>query len=247
MSVAAYPLETPTFSERVFNLSDKVDYGLAVTDEHRDAVYRLRYDAYIRERTIESNFGRRLSDRYDDLDNAWIFGVFADDELAASIRLNIATVATPEIPALMVFGDILEPMIASGKTIIDPTRFVVEQSAARRLPELSYLTVRIGWMAGEYFSADVILATVRAEHQAFYRRTFGHELLCEPRAYPSLKKPISMMALDYSAMKDRVHRRYPFFRSTAFERRALFGGGSPAEWASSPRAESDSDAAALVG
>jgi hypothetical protein len=37
-----------------------------------------------------------------------------------------------------------------------------------------------------------------------------------------LIKPISLMVLDYPAMRDGVHERYPFFRSTVFERRMLF-------------------------
>jgi hypothetical protein len=77
-------------------------------------------------------------------------------------------------------------------------------------------------MAGEYFAADMILATVRTEHQAFYKRTFGHIVVRDARPYPTLIKPLSLMMLDYFAMKDRVHRRYPFFRSTFFERRMLF-------------------------
>ena len=189
MSLVAYTRGTPTFSERVLDLSDKVDYRQALTDDERDAIYRLRYDAYMREGAIAPNFGRRLSDRYDDLDNAWIFGVFVEGKLSASIRLNISSPATPEIPAMGVFADILEPIVASGKTVIDPTRFVVDQAAAKQYPELPYLTVRIGWMAGEYFSADMILATVRTEHQAFYKRIFGHELLAAARDYPSLKSP----------------------------------------------------------
>ena len=31
------------------------------------------------------------------------------------------------------------------------------------------------------------------------------------------------MSLDYEPMKERVQNRYPFFRSTFFERRMLFG------------------------
>lgn len=248
MSLVAYTRGPPTFSERVLDLSDKIDYRQAVTDAERDAIYRLRYEAYIREGTIAPSFGRRLSDRYDDLDNAWIFGVFVEGRLSASIRLNISSPSTPEIPAMGVFSDILEPVVTSGKTVIDPTRFVVDQSVAKQYPELPYLTVRIGWMAGEYFAADMILATVRVEHQAFYKRTFGHELIAEARDYPSLKKPISMMALDYAAMKHRVHHRYPFFRSTAFERRMLFGGAdTAAAWEVAPAADEASDDAAMVG
>ena len=63
---------------------------------------------------------------------------------------------------------------------------------------------------------------MRAEHQAFYRRVFGHRLICEPRHYPSLTKPICLMALDYAMARERVVQRHPFFRSTVFERRMLF-------------------------
>jgi hypothetical protein len=101
-------------------------------------------------------------------------------------------------------------------------------SASRRHPELCYVTTRLAWLASEYFAADLLLATVRAEHQAFYRRVFGHKLICEPRHYPSLTKPISLMALDYRLNRERVLRRYPFFRSTYFERRMLFGRPVPA-------------------
>lgn len=251
MSKVAFARTAPTFSERVLNLLDKVDYRLATSEEERDAVYRLRYDAYVREGSIAPNFGRRLSDKYDDYDNAWVFGVFVGGRLASSIRLNISVPASPDLPAMGVFSDLLAPMINAGQTIIDPTRFVVARDAAEAYPELPYVTVRIGWMAGEFFSADAILATVRAEHQAFYKRIFGHELMAEPRDYPSLTKPISLMKLDYFNRKDRVHHRYPFFRSTAFERRLLFGGANiPAVWASDldiDRKPADVAVSALAG
>lgn len=243
MNAVAYARSVPSFSERVSALLDKVDYRPAVTEEERDAIYRLRYDAYLREGAIPPNFGRRLSDKYDDYDNAWLFGVFVDGALASSIRLHVSSPSHPALPATGVFGDVLKPFIDDGKTIIDPTRFVVDQTAAKNYPELPYVTVRIGWMAGEFFSADMILATVRVEHQAFYKRVFGHQPLCEAREYPSLMKPISMMSLDYFGMKERVHSRYPFFRSTYFERRVLFDSADVAV----NRAPATVEAAALAG
>ena len=84
------------------------------------------------------------------------------------------------------------------------------------------MTVRLPWLASEYFNADLLLAAVRAEHQAFYKRTLGHQAVCEPRPYPKLQKPISLMSLNYREARDRVHQRYPFFRSNYFERRMLF-------------------------
>jgi hypothetical protein len=106
--------------------------------------------------------------------------------------------------------------------VIDPTRFVADRTLSRRYPELCYVTTRLAWLASEYFEATLLLATVRAEHQAFYRRVFGHRLICDPRHYPSLTKPISLMALDFKLARERVVQRRPFFRSTYFERRMLF-------------------------
>ena len=40
--------------------------------------------------------------------------------------------------------------------------------------------------------------------------------------YPLLAKPISLMTVDASTVADQVYNRYPFFRSTFFERRMLF-------------------------
>ncbi len=72
------------------------------------------------------------------------------------------------------------------------------------------------------FNADIGTATVRAEHQAFYRRVFMHKVLCPPRPYPTLTKPLSLMAVDFHAKREKVFQRYPIFRSTFFERRMLF-------------------------
>jgi hypothetical protein len=124
----------------------------------KDAIFRLRYDAYLREGALTPSYSQRLSDRYDDLDNTWTFGVFVDGELASSIRIHVATPEQSDMPAKTVFGDVLDPKLESGQTLIDPTRFVANHLFARRFPELPFVTVRIGWMAGEYFKPDLILA-----------------------------------------------------------------------------------------
>ena len=94
------------------------------------------------------------------------------------------------------------------------------------------MTLRLAYMACEYFNADIGLAIVRAEHQAFYRRVFLHETIAEPRFFPGLLKPVGLMAADFPAMRDKVFERYPMMRSTAFERRMLFERGG--EHRSSP-------------
>ena len=222
LSVAASPGPSRNLADRVHGLLERVDYRLAETTEEREEIFRLRYHAYLREGAIPPNAEARFADPLDDSRNAWIFGVYVDGELASSIRLHVATRQHPDLPALNVFSDLLTPEIAAGKTIIDPTRFVADRVASRRFPELCYVTTRLAWLASEFFSTNLLLATVRAEHQAFYRRVFGHRLICDPRHYPSLAKPISLMALDFPLSRERVVQRYPFFRSTFFERRMLF-------------------------
>jgi hypothetical protein len=138
---------------------------------------------------------------------------------------------------MMVFRDELEPLLEKGATIIDPTRFVIEEQAARMYSKLPHATVRVPCMAAEYFGAEYILATVRVEHQPFYKRFFGHQVICEARPYPSLAKPISLMLLDFRKAELTVWDRYPFLRSTVEERRALFESGATTALSPAPTPE----------
>jgi hypothetical protein len=204
------------------DLLDHVDYRLAETPEDKDEIYRLRYRAYLREGAIVQSESQRLSDHYDDAPNAWIFGVYLYGQLCSSIRVSVVTPEWRTSPAVEVFGETLQPELDKGRIFVDPTRFVADPEKARLFPELPYATVRLGYVAGVHFNADVGLASVRPEHQAFYRRLFLQETWGEPRFYPGLVKPVALMAAHYPAMRDKVFARYPFLHSSAFERRMLF-------------------------
>ena len=159
-----------------------------------------------------------------------------DGELASSIRVTVASREAPVSPSVDVFSGLLRPEIERGRVIVDPTRFVADPERAGKYPELAYLTVRLGYLACGYFDADLGLATVRAEHRAFYRRVFLQESLCEPRIFPGLLKPVGVMAADFRRTRDQVFERFPFMRSSHFERRMLFGSRelSPAMGRESP-------------
>jgi hypothetical protein len=206
---------------RKVELLDQVDYRLAQTEEEKDEIYRLRYRAYLHEGAIEPNRDRKITDRFDGLPNSWIFGVYLGGVLSSSLRISVASQEWPDTPSVNVFPEILGPELAKGKVMVDPTRFVADPARARRIPELPYLTLRLAYVACEYFQADLGLASVRAEHQAFYKRVFLHTI-SPPRAYPTLIKPICLMAIDFPRMREKVFTRYPFLRSSYFERRMLF-------------------------
>jgi hypothetical protein len=212
----------PATPKRSSSLLDQVDYRLAETEAEREAIYSLRYRAYLHEGAIEPRADQRLTDRFDDLPNSWVFGIYLDGELTSSIRISVATRNNDDTPAVDAFRDLLAPELAQGKVIVDPNRFVADPATRTKYLDLPYWTVRLGYVACAHFYADIGTATVRAEHRAFYRRLFFQKSLCEPRPYPTLTKPLCLMAADYPSIRDKVFERFPLMRSSAAERRMLF-------------------------
>jgi hypothetical protein len=216
------PVEAPsTAFGRGPDLLEQVDYRLAETSEDKEEIYNLRYRAYLREGAIQESPLQRNTDQYDGLPNSWTFGVYFRGELCSSVRISVLTSEWRLSCSTEIFGEILHPRLDRGEIIIDPSRFVADPDKAKRFPELPYVTLRLAYMACEYFNADLGLAI--AEHQAFYRRVFLHETIAEPRMLPGLLKPVGLMAADFPALKEKVFERYPVMCSTAFERRMLFG------------------------
>jgi hypothetical protein len=213
---------------------DQVDYRLAQTPEEKEGIYNLRYRAYLREGAIRPSADQRVVDQFEDAPNAWTFGVYFQGELYSSIRVSVLTSEWRMSPSMELFGEVLHPRLDQGQIIIDSTRFVADPDKARSFPELPYVTVRLGSMAGVHFNADFGLAIVRPEHQAFYRRVFLHETWCEPRLYPGLVKPVGLMASHLPTVRERVLVRYPFLRSSAFERRMLFDRPTESTAAANP-------------
>ena len=204
------------------HLLEQVDYRLARSPAEKEEIYNLRYRAYLHEGAVKPSAEQRVTDQYDDLPNSWTFGVYYRGELNSSVRISVLTSEWRQSCSAEAFAEILMPRLDRGEVIIDPARFVADPDRAKRFPELPYFTLRLAYMACEYFNADLGLAIVRPEHQAFYRRVFLHESIAEPRLFPGLLKPVGLMAANFQTMREKVFKRYPMMRSTAFERRMLF-------------------------
>ena len=211
-----------SFFDRIARLSDRIDYRIADTDELREAIFRLRYKAYVRDGTILPSASGIILDRYDETGNCYLFGLYIDNILASSIRLHVLSSENPKSLSREIFSDVLQPELASGKVIIDASYFVADEKLARVHRELPYATLRPCILAARYFGADFILTSARTEHQSFYRRAFNCQLICEPRPYPLLAKPFGLMTVHYPSEADQLGGRYPFFRSPLVERRSLF-------------------------
>jgi N-acyl-L-homoserine lactone synthetase len=220
---APHPVAENSYSDRLAALAARIDFRRVESEEEREAIFRLRYTAYRREDAIPANSSGRFADHDDETDNAYLMGLYIDGELAASLRLHVASrKANSDCPSLHVFPDVLQPLLDAGAVLVDTTRFVADERLSRLYRGLPLVSIRLCVVAGEYFGADHLLAAVRAEHVAFYTRSFGSKLLCKSRPYPPLLKPISLTTVHFPTAGDELYRRYPFYRSTAFERRKLF-------------------------
>lgn len=200
----------------------EVEFRLANSQDELEEIYRLRYKAYLREQEIDPNPAERFTDYYDDMENCWIFGVYANDRLASSVRMHVISKQWRKGPALDVFPDVVSPLIEQGKMLIDPTRFVADEEANRKYPELAYVTLRAPSMACVAFDADYCLATVKAEYQPFYERIFNARALCEPRPYPALKHRIALMLIDVRDVRDGLMARHKAFHTTTADWHMLF-------------------------
>ena len=229
MSTPAMPSESfshpSSFAERARNLLTRLDYRRADSDEDLDRIINLRYRAYLREGAIDKSESERLTDSFDGLDNAYNFGIYLEDKLISALRIHHINAAKPYSPAVESFGDILKPLIAAGKTLIDPNRFVADFDLSRHHPEIPFLTLRIAHLASLHFDADIVTMTVRAEHQAFYKRGLFGQVLCPPRTYPLLSKPISLLAVDFRKELPRLEARHPYWITSIADRETLFGAG----------------------
>ena len=101
---------TSRFSDRVLRLLERVEHRCADTRSEKEAVYWLRYEAYIRQRLIEARSDGRVYDQaLDDAPSAWITTTFIDGELASTLRVHVGADENDVLPSLGVFTDVVMP------------------------------------------------------------------------------------------------------------------------------------------
>src|SRR5258708_13080600 len=78
---------------------EHIDYRRADTPEEKDRIYRLRYRAYLREGAILPSEAERVTDRYDDLPNNFIFGIYVPGDLPSPLPLHALPSQCPRPPS----------------------------------------------------------------------------------------------------------------------------------------------------
>ena len=199
MSAVAFVDAGSSFADRGLELLEKLEYRRADTDEEREEIFRFRYHCYLDEEAILPNPEERFTDHYDELGSTWLIGVYLEGRIVARCASAWPRQSSPNCRRCGPSAKRSSRCSTPARSSSTRRASTVDRSVSREHPHLPYLTARIGWLAGEYFQADTILATLRGEHQAFYRRVFNAKVVCEPRHYPTLIKPLGLMTLDYFA------------------------------------------------
>ena len=190
--------KTSHFSDRLSCFASRVKHICATNADEKSLAFRTRYLAYFRSGMINFREDGVLYDNvYDESDNGHITLSYIDDEFAATFRVHVGNSEHPVLPSLAVFPDAIRPPLLAGLTVVDPTRLAARLDASVKHPELPYVALRPAWLASEHYGADLVLATVAAEHAPFYRRVFGYTQLSEPRDYPELTFKVVCLGLDF--------------------------------------------------
>jgi hypothetical protein len=210
------------FARHVLEVMERTEYRLCETGEDLEEIYRLRYNSYLAVGMIEAHASRMIVDGYDDMPNAYNYGVYYDGYLVSTIRLQHVTSKFPRSPSMTVFGDILEPRLAAGESFIDPGRLAADLDWSATLRVLPYITSRLAMLASHHFNVSACLQAIKAEHAAFYRRVHAAEPLVQGRDYPGLTCAVDLWQSPCPLMWEQGMARFAFFRSTPTEERLLF-------------------------
>lgn len=195
---------------QVIEALKSVHYKVCTEKYDLDRVYRLRYACYRAEGSIPQDDREIMTDPFDETENCVHVAIEQSGTFVAAVRLHLVSDASQPSPTIEVFPELLE-RVCSGRTVLDPTRFVIDPTARKNRVPLHFLALRIPFLAAMFYDIDLALAPVRKEHTAFYQRYLGYKQEIPARSYPGLAKPVHLLTSDFRENRDEVLARTPVF------------------------------------
>lgn len=180
---------------RELGASRGLGHFLARTPSQREAIYRLRYEAYHDVGHVGESREASLSDEYDFEPGSCIYGVTMGGHLVSTIRLGVLSSDDKASITYEVFKDYLDPIIEGGERIAHGSRLAVRcaDSALRRCIVLYTLSLTAAFATSERAGRGAII--VRDSHVPFYQRC-GFNLVSGPRNYHETSTPLSLMMIN---------------------------------------------------
>jgi hypothetical protein len=204
------------------HFSECVTGRVARSYAERDAIFKLRYQSYLRAALIPQNAFARYIEPGDHADNSYLMGLHVDRRLIGCLRLEVGRAPSPDVSSLELFPHVLQPLLRGGKTLVHMSCVATHPELARSCVWLPYVILRAWIVAAEHFQADYIAAAVTPQHRLFYRRLLGCDVHAGNRPHPHHLAPMGLVTLNFAASAGRIYENLPFLRSTWSERQQLF-------------------------
>jgi hypothetical protein len=215
-------------------IKPQLECVIAQSPEMRDMVYRLRYECYRRDQSIEPRPDERFRDAFDEYPNSFSFLVYSNPmlprenwEALATVRITVARDrhGWHDSPARHVFGDdpSLQAMAEAG--FVEASRLCFARQARR-----DAFVKLVGNLAAHASFYDVpwLVACPRVEHSASYQRMFGFKPIGAPRQYYGVGFQTQLLAISREEIGHYVRDAKPMKAawSTALEQITRSHGGS---------------------
>lgn len=197
----------------MYDMLRNISYKSTHNDQEMNELGELRYTAFLDEGAIKPNNSLKLIDEYDGEENSVNISVYYDNLLIGGIRLHVLNPRLRKSPSCTVFADYVNPFLDSGATILEIMRFFLNPNQKKQLFGFQFAVLRAAVIATEFYNADYMIAPVRREHFAFYRKFGSFIPVCDPKPFPTLCKPVGLVIGDVKQDKDAVLSKYPFFCS----------------------------------
>jgi len=206
----------------LFHFSKRITCRVATSHVERDAIFKLRYQSYLRGGIIAKNVFGRFVEAADHTANTYLIGLYDNNKLISSLRLQIGSSITPHLSSRELFPDVFEPLLASHNTILEMSCVAADTGLSGPYRWLPYLTLRSWLVAAEHFHADYIVTAAQPQHLYLYQQTLGCELNPELRQPPHRLAPVGLAMLNFAASAESLYENLPFLRSAPAERQQLF-------------------------
>ncbi|MFN7102264.1 MAG: N-acyl amino acid synthase FeeM domain-containing protein [Pseudorhizobium sp.] len=219
-------LSEGSFSQKLLNVLDRIEYRRIEDQEDFEDIARLRFKAY-KARDVLPVSAVNMLDEVDFDPQAYVFGIYYYEELISTLRVHHVTPDHRVCQSSGIFPEAVNAFLDAGMSLIDPARFAADPDVVGELPSISYLTLRPSIMAAIHFDTDRVLQHIRPAHAAFYRRVFRAETVVAPTMTDTYGFELTLLASRPREVRPRLMERFPFFDSKPYERRLMFDRAPP--------------------
>jgi len=148
-----------------------------------EAIYRLRYKAYLEKGYISENSSKVMSDEWDDSTQTIHLVAVHQKRIVGAVRLVPDSVTG--LPMERVFPEEISLMRTQCRTIAEASTLVVDDNCSKHEIKLWIKLCKVVWEEAAALAIDDLCIAVTENHLDFYRRLL-FETIGPPKQYKSL-------------------------------------------------------------